>query len=132
MSKRIVLIPLLENSSIVHLQDPSSTSMSSISSWSAWSRTHGIELVVQQELNSSPIHQDLPPTVLRWQVLSDLLTSRGPDAQVLMVDADTIVNLSAPNIFDEVPNAKFGLVLNALPLSSEPVMLRENTHWQQP
>lgn len=67
--------------------------------WRWWCRKVGAEFVLlEQPLGGEGFH-NIPPTVQRWLALQDLFTCYGSDAQIAMVDADTMVRWDTPDFF---------------------------------
>ncbi len=69
-------------------------------SWRWWCANHDMQFVIiDQPLGNAQV-QALPPTFQRWFALERLLSEYGHDAQVAMVDADTMVRWDTPDFFD--------------------------------
>jgi hypothetical protein len=77
--------------------------------WQAYAERHGFDLIIFTEpLDKSESAGHRP---LNWQ---KLLLDRDPrvkkHSNILWLDADVVVNPSAPNIFDGIPSGKVGAV----------------------
>lgn len=68
--------------------------------WRWWCRKKGIEFVSIDEPLGSKEVRDLPPTFQRWFALQTLLSQYGRDAQIAIVDADTMIRWDTPDFFD--------------------------------
>lgn len=81
----------------------------SVKSWQKWCNKNNIKLIEWKDPIIDP--SQFKVTLQRWWVL-DILEHNNIDYdQVLMVDADTIINPDCPNFFNETTN-KFSVVLN--------------------
>src|ERR1700761_5928890 len=68
--------------------------------WRWWCKNNGIEFVtIDRPLGSEEL-QRVPPTFQRWSALKQLLTQYGRDAQIAMIDADTMIRWDTPDFFD--------------------------------
>jgi hypothetical protein len=68
--------------------------------WEWWCREHGADFVVIDTAPSDGVFAQMPPTLQRWVMLDRVLAERGPDAQVIAVDADTMIRWDTPDIFE--------------------------------
>jgi len=77
--------------------------------WGWWCKKKGVEFViVDQPLGTREV-QALPPTFQRWFALQMLLHEYGHDAQIAIVDADTMIRWDTPDFFD-IAGAEFAAV----------------------
>lgn len=69
--------------------------------WDWWCRRHEADFLAIEEPPEGTDYAPVPPTMQRWVVLERLLEERGEGAQVLLVDADTMIRWDAPDIFGQ-------------------------------
>ena len=67
--------------------------------WEWWCRRHRVDFVVMDALLPEPEYARMPITMQRWVAVARLLEQRGPDAQVALIDADTMVRWDTPDFF---------------------------------
>jgi hypothetical protein len=68
--------------------------------WEWWCKRHDADFVVIEAAPSDPAYARMMPTIQRWAVLDRMLEERGEDAQVALVDADTMIRWDTPDIFE--------------------------------
>ena len=68
--------------------------------WEWWCRRHGADFVPIEAPPQSHIFAEMPPTLQRWVAVDQAIAERGEDAQVIAVDADTMIRWDAPDIFE--------------------------------
>jgi hypothetical protein len=69
--------------------------------WEWWCRRHEADFVTIEAPPEDADYALMPPTFQRWVVVERLLRERGEGAQVLLVDADTMIRWDAPDIFGQ-------------------------------
>jgi hypothetical protein len=67
--------------------------------WAWWCDRHDADFVVIEAAPPDPAYARMMPTMQRWAALDRLIEERGEDAQVALVDADTMVRWDTPDIF---------------------------------
>jgi hypothetical protein len=69
--------------------------------WEWWCHRQGADFVVIEAPPGNVAYAKMPPTMQRWALLDRLIEERGEDAQVALVDADTMIRWDAPDIFEQ-------------------------------
>jgi hypothetical protein len=102
MPERIVAIPLIrgtirrggvERKDLHH-------SVFAIASWKWWCRHNRARLVLIERPRTENLYEGAAPTFQRWAVPQALLEEFGFDAEVAVVDADTMVRWDTPDLFE--------------------------------
>ncbi len=68
--------------------------------WEWWCAQRGIEFIVVDQTEGVELLPGAPPTVQRWFAPREIIEARGPETQVAVVDADTMIRWDAPDFFD--------------------------------
>lgn len=68
--------------------------------WAWWCDRHNADFVAIEAAPSDPAYAGMTPTMQRWAVLDRLIEERGEDAQIALVDADTMIRWDTPDIFE--------------------------------
>src|SRR5689334_18552611 len=68
--------------------------------WEWWCKKNGVHFVALDQPIPVGKHDDVPPSIQRWGAPQRFLNEFGPDLQVAMVDADTMIRWDTPNFFD--------------------------------
>lgn len=82
--------------------------------WEWWCRRNGAEFVVLDRPLGSGVFEEMSPSMRRWLAPQALIEEYGVDAQIAMVDADTMIRWDAPNLFDAAGD-RFAAVLDTGP-----------------
>src|SRR5262245_2474244 len=67
--------------------------------WEWWCRQHDADFVLVEAPLQGGIYAEMPPTLQRWVAVEQAIAERGEDAQIIAVDADTMIRWNAPDIF---------------------------------
>ncbi len=71
--------------------------------WQWWCQRNGVNFVVLDQPPEDAGFRRLPPTLQRWLAIESLAAKFGEDAEIAMVDADTMIHWDAPSLFDLSP-----------------------------
>jgi len=67
--------------------------------WDWWCRRHDADFVVIDAPVEDARFAHMPPTLQRWVAVDRLIQERGPNGQIVLVDADTMIRWDAPDLF---------------------------------
>jgi hypothetical protein len=116
MRKKVVVMPLIPGRT-----ERSSTLRADLryaaygrATWEWWCRRNGAEFVVLDRPLGSGVFEEMSPSMKRWLAPQALIETYGGDAQIAMVDADTMIRWDAPSLFDAA-GAGFAAVLDTGP-----------------
>ncbi len=69
--------------------------------WDWWCHRHDADFVVIDTPVDDSGFAHMPPTLQRWVVVDRLIRERGPAAQIVLVDADTMIRWDTPDLFGQ-------------------------------
>lgn len=69
--------------------------------WEWWCGRHEADFIAIDAAPEDTAYASMPPSLQRWVILERLMKERGESAQILLVDADTMIRWDAPDIFRE-------------------------------
>ena len=82
--------------------------------WEWWCRRNGAEFVALDRPLGTGAFSQMSPSLRRWLAPQMLVDAYGPDTQIAMVDADTMIRWDAPSPFDAAGGG-FAAVLDTGP-----------------
>jgi len=69
--------------------------------WEWWCERHSADFIVIEAPPGDIAYAQMPPTLQRWALVDQLIEERGENAQVALVDADTMIRWDTPDIFEQ-------------------------------
>lgn len=116
MPRRIVAMSLIPG--IIYRGTRKRTDLSyaaySRQTWEWWCEQHDATFVPIEANFGGPHLQGAPPTFLRWLAPAVLFERYGAEAQIMMVDADTMIRWDTPDIFS-IAGARFSVARGGHP-----------------
>jgi hypothetical protein len=77
----------------------------SLPTWRWWCAKNGVQLVLLNQPQLAGLYDDAPPTFQRWNWARRIFDEFGPNTQLAIVDADTMIRWDAPDFFEIAKSA---------------------------